>query len=90
VRIPTFDPEFLSASAEQVATFEDRHGVQLPNDYKDFLLTTNGGTPVPNTLTVVSRADALVAHRYGIRGERITGDLEQEQVSLRGCWVIAT
>lgn len=32
---------------EDIRAFEKRHGVELPEDYQQFLLSTNGGMPSP-------------------------------------------
>jgi hypothetical protein len=35
----------MPASEDQVAAFESRVGASLPADYREYLLTTNGGAP---------------------------------------------
>ena len=77
--MPQFSRKYLPASAEQIAAFERRFGVQLPAGYKKFLGTINGGTPVPNRFTVPGCGAALADFLYGIRVDRVPGDLEREQ-----------
>jgi len=35
-------------SSDELAQFEAVHGLDLPGDYRDFLLKVNGGMPFPN------------------------------------------
>jgi hypothetical protein len=77
--MPTFSGGFRPASAEEVADFERRAGVNLPGDYRHFLLTINGGSPVPFRVVVPGRGVARADWLYGIRDERRAGDLEYEQ-----------
>jgi len=41
-----------AANPEILATFEEAIGARLPEDYKAFVLSTNGGTPSPDTYVV--------------------------------------
>lgn len=67
------------ASAQRIAAFEKKFKLKLPADYKKFLRSTNGGVPEPNCFTVPGGGDALADFLYGIRHERVRGDLEHEQ-----------
>ena len=42
----------IPATSGQVAAFEREFGLSLPDGYKRFLMTTNGGRPVPDALRV--------------------------------------
>jgi SMI1-KNR4 cell-wall len=37
-------------SLTELGDFEEANEIQLPSDYKDFLLDSNGGQPVPNRI----------------------------------------
>lgn len=43
--------------ADDVADLEQRLGISFPNEYRAFLLTTNGGRPQPNAFPIVGLAD---------------------------------
>ncbi len=77
--MPTFTRSFGPVSAQRIAAFERRLNIQLPADYKRFLRTTNGGIPKPNHFLVPDRGGALADFLYGLRTERMRGDLEFEQ-----------
>ena len=82
--MPKFTDSFGPASSMEIEGLEQRLGIKLPDDYKQFILKTNGGVPAPNGFVVPERGQALVDILYGIRTERIGGDLEfeQEQAAL--------
>lgn len=65
-----------------ISEFERRVGARLPNDYREFLLRWNGGTPSPNTVSVPDLADVLVDRLYGVRDVRTNSDLEHELNSV--------
>lgn len=44
--------QFGAITATELAQFEARHGVILPEDYREFLLRCNGGRPVPDGFEV--------------------------------------
>jgi hypothetical protein len=76
--MPTFSQGYAPAPAEAINATENRLGVKLPADYKQFLQTTNGGSPHPDCFVVPERGESLIAILYGVRDERIPGDLEYE------------
>lgn len=39
-------------SSEKLAEFESKHSIRLPEDYKEFLLTHNGGKPDPSCFNI--------------------------------------
>lgn len=55
-------------SREEIASFEARRKVSLPEEYKAFLLKSNGGSPVPNVFQVPGfhYKDAVLDFFYGI------------------------
>lgn len=55
-------------SRQQIADFESRQGLSLPQSYKEFLLNVNGGEPVPNEFEVPnwSGESSMVQAFYGI------------------------
>ena len=46
---------FGALRPEDLAAFETRHALQLPEDYRRFLLAHNGGVPIPNTIDFVAQ-----------------------------------
>jgi hypothetical protein len=77
--VPTFNNGFGPISAAVVDAAEKRLGVVLPDDYRQFLQTINGGCPKPDCFQVPERGLALAAILYGIRDRRTHADLEHEQ-----------
>lgn len=41
----------------QLLAFEASNGIKLPADYKTFLLTYNGGAPVPNAFPLIGHRE---------------------------------
>lgn len=79
---PQWTGGYERVTAEIVKATEQRVGVTLPSDYRDVLITTNGGTPKSAEVLVPSRGPAIVSFLYGLRNERTSGDLEYEQATL--------
>ena len=76
---PKFTDSYPLVTPAAVRKVERRLKVKFPADYRQFLLTTNGGTPTPKHFTVPERGDAIADWWYSIRQERTPGDLEYEQ-----------
>ncbi len=74
----TFTKSFAPITGQKVAAFERSTDLQLPDDYKQFLLTTNGGIPCPNRFTVPGCGDALAGILYALCDPATPGDLEYE------------
>jgi hypothetical protein len=53
-------------SAFRLTAFEDRLGFTLPDEYRDFLLAHNGGTPVPATFSSEREGEDRVESLYGL------------------------
>ena len=53
-----FTDSYPLVTAAIVRRVEQRLKVKFPADYRQFLLTTNGGTPTPKHFTVPLRGDA--------------------------------
>ena len=53
-------------SESMVIEFEANLGVALPTDYRKFLLTYNGGSPIPYGFDVPGWGDSLVNELYGL------------------------
>ncbi len=52
-------------SRDELAQFEVAHGLELPGDYRDFILKVNGGMPFPNLCLWPENGD-FVAVVYGL------------------------
>jgi len=76
--MPTLSGGFGTLSPADVAAAERSLGVTLPDDYRQFLLTSNGGRPEPRSFPVPGRGDALVNMLFGIRNARTRFDLAYE------------
>ena len=48
----TIDRAFATTTHDEIAKFENRRGVRLPDGYKRFLLMYNGGRPKPDAFDV--------------------------------------
>ncbi|TWT62127.1 SMI1/KNR4 family protein [Rubinisphaera italica] len=49
---------------ERLADLEMQWGVALPSAFRQFLLTHNGGYPVPDAFTLVGSEDGSSVHRF--------------------------
>ena len=67
-------------SIEDVAAFEARHNILLPEEYREFLLRNNGGVPYPNSCKTISGADVVVARFLSIHAASNIDNLDQR------CW----
>ena len=90
MRIDEVNP-YGPTSREAIAKFEAKWKVMLPEDYKAFLLCSNGGVPIPNEIRVPTweHQGTVVDFFYGIHdgprfrleravdvyADRIPGDL---------------
>ncbi len=45
--VTIFEPKFPGATESSIAVFERDYNLELPKDYRDFVLTHNGGSPSP-------------------------------------------
>jgi hypothetical protein len=60
-------------SADQVDEFARRCGVELPDDYRQFLLADNGGLPSPDAFVTPDGGLEVVRILYGIRPDGARG-----------------
>ncbi|MBK9262343.1 MAG: SMI1/KNR4 family protein [Polyangiaceae bacterium] len=75
------DNPFGATSKDEIEQFEKRRGIALPQEYKRFLLKSNGGRPVPDTFDVPGWAHdgSVIHHFHGIHwGEYYKLDEECE------------
>jgi hypothetical protein len=80
--MPTFQSCFDRVSEDHIAQFEARIGATLPDSYKEFLLTWNGGEPSANVFTIADcDQSAILDLFYGIADSRQPGDLETERAN---------
>lgn len=56
-------------SEAEIVAFEKRHNVLLPDDYRNFLLTTNGGMIVPEVYESGSGYDVSVMKLYSLNDD---------------------
>ncbi len=76
--MPTFARSFAPITAKKLAAFERRTGLRLPQDYQQFLLATNGGSPSPDRFHVPSCGDACAGFLYGLSTPTTPCDLDYE------------
>jgi hypothetical protein len=76
--MPKFTGGFRLPTVVELEATERWLGVTFPDDYKQFLLTHNGGRPDPNCFSVKDRGDSLVEMLYGIQDSRTHNDLVRE------------
>src|SRR5215472_5355466 len=82
----TFTRSYPPVSEADVQRYEQRLGVTFPDDYRNFLLTTNGGIPTPRYLDVPDENSVVrVNFLYAITNEHDISDLvyELEDLSSR-------
>lgn len=56
-------------SEEKVADFERKIEIQLPTDYREFLLTHNGGKPEPDSFNIGNNDTSSVRSFYGLHSD---------------------
>lgn len=82
--MPSFEKKFPPVTLGGIAGVEQRLGVDLPAEFRSFLLETNGGQPTPSQFTLAAiDEEALVDFLYGVSPVREPGDLEYEFNSLK-------
>ena len=65
------------ATDEQIAEFEKIEGVKLPADYRAFLMTYNGGRPIPDCFPFGTEPGSLLDTFFELgEGEGKTNDLQ--------------
>lgn len=74
-----FGSNLPPVTAAVLDAVEKRLGVTLPPEYRQFLLTVNGGVPTPDCFEVPARGDVMLSVLYGVGSERTALDLEYEQ-----------
>src|SRR5262245_37563407 len=82
----TFTRSYPPVSEVDVRRYEQRLGVTFPADYRNFLLSTNGGIPTPHYLDVPDENHVVyVGFLYAIKNEHAISALvyELEDLSSR-------
>ncbi len=75
----TITPLLALVSQASLAEYEASLGLSLPEDYKTFLISCNGGIPFPHQLDIPNTKHAVLLDvLYGIKDERTPGDLVYE------------
>lgn len=74
--------EFGSLSEGRLAAFEQILGCRLPEDYRRFLLTHNGGRPRPAFFRLTESDGGDVAAFYGLHGKASDVGLDEVRVVL--------
>jgi hypothetical protein len=54
---------------QEVADFENRHALTLPDDYRSFLIKTNGGMPLPLVLIRCPGVNVCVIKFYSLNDD---------------------
>ena len=62
--------------AERLHAYERQLGVELPQDYRDFLLEKNGGYPEPGALAIPGTSDVTQVSRFLALDGELWDDLE--------------
>ena len=76
VRIAHPNPHGI-LSEEALIKFENRFGLQLPPDYREFLLDFNGGRPVPSFFWIKAKENGSHVDRfYGVFSPKLAASLE--------------
>ena len=73
--------KFGAAVPEQIAAFEARHRIQLPADYRRFMLENNGGRPLQN---IHPRLQTDVNWLFGFNREPAWASLDWNIENYRG------
>ena len=55
--------EFGNLTEIEMKDFEEANGIELPEDYRDFLLSYNGGEPEPNRVRV---PETILTYLFGM------------------------
>jgi hypothetical protein len=75
----TIQSTLPAVSAEELEAYESAMGVSLPEEYKRFLLSHNGGRPSPQQVDIPNTEHSVLLFLlYGIKEKRIPGDLAHE------------
>jgi len=64
-----------TCSDEEIAKFESKMGYSLPGDYRNFLLNTNGGDAVSNSISIGDGDSTSVRAFYGLKSVGSKGSL---------------
>ena len=64
-----------TCSDEEIAKFESKMGYSLPGDYRNFLLNTNGGDAVSNSISIGDGDSTSVRAFYGLNSVGAKGSL---------------
>lgn len=70
--------KFRKATAAAIAKFEKQLGYKLPEEYRNFLRTQNGGTPVPDSISIPGLqhiASVTVGSLLGLYPKSVPGSL---------------
>jgi|GEM_PF-758321 len=66
-----------------VTEFEQRFGISLPEDYRQFLLLTNGGyQPTPETFKIEEEGETFLKELFSLNGKTFTS-LEKQTVQMK-------
>lgn len=72
-------------SDNELRSFADKYGIRLPKAYAEFLLSTNGGQPVPAVFPIAGMEDnpaGVVQAFFGLQANIETEDLERNLAEL--------
>lgn len=72
-------------SGNELRSFANKNGIQLPKAYEDFLLHTNGGQPVPSAFPITGFPDnphGVVQAFFGLKANIGAEDLEANLADL--------
>lgn len=80
----TISESFGPISRDDLEQFEVTSGLSIPENYRKFLLETNGGIPEPDAFLIPNcETKAIVGLLYGLQTEPPSFDIAHQLLSLR-------
>ncbi|WP_449601286.1 SMI1/KNR4 family protein [Paenibacillus sp. Marseille-Q9583] len=71
-------------TVQEIEGFERTHNIKLPESYKEFLITFNGGHPEPNLFNISDVGESVVNVFYGLKISKSYDELLNAYESLEG------
>lgn len=71
-----FDESGPKISTELLDEFEKKHRIALPEDYKNFLVSINGGIPYPASFKGETGIEISIPHLFSLKAKSRFNDLD--------------